>query len=140
VSSRGIAVRVVVALAAVVALGWMVVQYRNEQLRLSALTAASKGDVATADDDLRHSELLNPDETPEIERALIRAGKGDVSGAVARLRSVVRREPDNLTAWGDLLVLANDVKLRDVAAVATVEVKRLNPLTASRAASSPLAH
>lgn len=139
-SARGIAVRVAVTLAALVALGWLAVQYRNEQLRQSALTAASKGDVAKADDDLRRSELLNPDETPEIERALIRAGKADVLGAVARLRAIVRREPDNLTAWGDLLVLADDAKLHDVAAVATVEVKRLNPLTASDAASSPLAH
>jgi hypothetical protein len=140
VSPRGLAVRVGVALAAVVALGWLAVQYRNEQLRQSALTAASQRDVAAADDDLRRSELLNPDATPEIERALITAGKGDLPGAIARLRSVVRREPDNLTAWGDLLVLANDAKRRDVAAVAAAEVKRLNPLTASRAASSPLAH
>jgi hypothetical protein len=136
----GIAARLAVALAAVVALGWLAIQYRNEQLRQSALTAASHLHVARADDDLRRSELLNPDQTPEIERALIRAGKGDVPGAVARLRAVVRREPDNLTAWGDLLVLADDAKLRDVAAVATVEVKRLNPLTAADAASSPLAH
>jgi hypothetical protein len=140
VSARGVAARAAVALAALVALGWLAIQYRNEQLRQSALVSASRGDVATADDDLRRSELLNSDETPEIERALIRAGKGDVPGAVSRLRAVVRREPDNLTAWGDLLVLADDAKLRDVAAVATVEVKRLNPLTASRAASSPLAH
>jgi hypothetical protein len=87
--------------------------------------------LAQADDDLRAAQLLNPDTTPDVSRALIRQVRGQGAAAARLVDDVLRREPDNLQAWGIRLVLARG---HDPAAVrrAFAAQRRLDPVSARR--------
>jgi hypothetical protein len=90
--------------------------------------------VARADADLRRAGFLNPDASPDLARAFLyvnRPGAESARRAIPVLRSVLRREPDNLFAWSGLLYVSRG---RDpaTAASARAALRRLNPLDAPR--------
>lgn len=126
----GIAARAAVAIVAVVVLAWLGVMERDARLQASGVAAAAPPpDFARADADLRAARLLNPDTAPDTARAVLYNSVGRKPQAAALLEDVLRREPDNLTAWALLLLVARD---DDPAAVrrALAARRRLDPLSA----------
>jgi hypothetical protein len=123
--------RAVVALTAVLALGWLAVMGRDVRLEQRGSAALrSEGDPATlgrAETDLRRANLLNPGTGPDLSRALVRRARGRTEQSVALIEDVVRREPDNVTAWRVLMVLAPRAAARSLAAQ-----RRLDPLNVRR--------
>ena len=125
------AARAAVAVVAVLVLAWLGVMERN--LRLEERGAAalrSKGEpavLARAETDLRRANLLNPATGPDLNRALVRRVRGRNEASVALLEDVLRREPDNLTAWRVLTLLSPDAAGRALAAQ-----RRLDPVNARR--------
>ena len=115
-----IAARVGVALVAVVALVWLSAMERSARLQ------ARGGEAA-----LRDARLLNPDTTPDVRRAFLYQGTGRPEEAAALLEDVLRREPENLDAWGLLYAFTRD---RDPATArrALAAGERLDPLGAAR--------
>src|SRR5215207_3286231 len=105
----------------------------ERDVRLQARGAAalrSDGDpavLARGEDDLRRANLLNPGTGPDFDRALVLRARGRTEASVALLEDVLRREPDNLTAWRVLRLLSPDAADRARAAK-----RRLDPLDARR--------
>lgn len=122
--------RIAVVLVATLVLAWLAVMERDERLHKDAVSAAGRLDVpgnfARADDGFRRARLLSPDTTPDIGRAVLYEGAGRLQAAAAVLEDIVRREPENRTAWGLLFLLTRD---RDPAAAARARaaVRRLDP-------------
>ena len=83
--------------------------------------------LARAETDLRRANLLNPATEPDLNRALVRRARGRNEASVALLEDVLRREPDNLTAWRVLMLLSPDAAGRALAAQ-----RRLDPVNARR--------
>jgi hypothetical protein len=124
--------RVVVVLVAVLVLAWLAVMERDARLQadgIAALRGGSGQELAGAASDLRGARLLNPDTTPDVNRALVYRARGDRARAAALMDDVLRREPDNLLAWGIRYVLAlgNDP---GAARRALAAQRRLDPLRA----------
>lgn len=121
--------RAAVAVVAVLVLGWLGVMERNLRLQERGAAALnSKGDpavLARAETDLRRATLLNPGTMPDLSRALVRRARGRTGEAAALLEDVVRREPDNLTAWRVLRLLSPEAAGRSLAAQ-----RRLDPVNA----------
>jgi hypothetical protein len=119
------AARIAVVAVAVVVLAWLGVMERDTRLQSRAVQATQstrdRATLARADADLRAARFLNPDTAPDFNRALLLRIRGDTSGAAAVLRDVVRREPDNVTAWRVLYALTRDPR-------ALAEARRLDPL------------
>ncbi len=124
-------VRVALALVAVSLLTWLGVMERDARLVSQALNDRN---VTARADGLRRARLLNPDSRPDLERALLYLGQGDRSRAAVTVERVLRREPDNLTAWGELLLIAR-VDDPPTAARARAALQRLDPIGARRAGS-----
>jgi hypothetical protein len=124
--------RACVALVAVALLAWLGVLERGTRLQAEGVAllrpGAGDGDLARAGEKLEAARLLNPDTAPDVSRALVHRARGDVSSAVALVEDVVRREPDNLRAWGVLLLLAEGDE--GVARRALAAQRRLDPLNA----------
>ncbi len=111
-------VRGAIALFAALALAWMVVML-NDAHDLAHGTAVPGDKTANLLPILRHpatfrarvdevraAKLLNPDSQPDLAIAgdyALRSAPGDLDRALAITQAVVRREPDNLQAWVDLL-------------------------------------
>ncbi len=111
-------VRAALALFAALALAWMVVLL-NDAHDLAHGTAVPGGKTANLlpilrtpatfkarVDEVRSAKLLNPDSQPDIAIAgdyALRTHPGDLDRALAMMLAVVRREPQNLQAWVDLL-------------------------------------
>jgi cytochrome c-type biogenesis protein CcmH/NrfG len=129
------AARVAVALVAVVALGWLAVMERDVRLQASAVRASGRlavpGNAARAEAAFRDARLLNPDTAPDLGLALLRQGRGQRPEATALLSDVVRREPDNVTAWA-LLYSVTRGPDRATARRALAARARLDPLAARR--------
>jgi Flp pilus assembly protein TadD len=123
--------RVAVAGVAVLALVWLGVLERDTRLVAEGTGAAQARNPGRAEDAFRDALLLNPDSTPDLRRAFVSQGSGRSPEAVAVLRKVLSREPDNLDAWGLLYAFTRD---RDPAAArrALAERARLDPLGAAR--------
>lgn len=127
------AARVAVAALAVVVLAWLAVMERDNRRLASGVAVAqqrlSPAAFARADSDLRAARMLNPDEQPQVDRALLRFATGR-PGAEAIVEDVLRREPDNLTAWGVLYTIARG--RHDPAAVrrSLAALRRLDPVSA----------
>jgi hypothetical protein len=130
-----VAARVAVAVVAVVVLAWLGVMERNERLLARGVATAGQlntpADFARAEADLRAARLLNPTTTPDFNRAVLYAGARRPERAIALMRDVVRREPDNRIAWGVLYGFTRD---RDPATArrARAALRRLDPLAARR--------
>jgi hypothetical protein len=129
---------------AVLVLGWLGVMYRDARLQARGVQLAGhiKGpaDLDRADAAFRGAGLLNPDSTPDLARALLFYGAGRAREGIAGTERVLRREPDNLAAWGALLTMSRDRDPR-AAASAVAARRRLDPrgarAAARRARSAP---
>lgn len=105
-------------MCAAIALAWMVVLL-NDAHHLEHGTAVPGGTTANLlpilrtpatfnarVDDVRAAKTLNPDSQPDMAIAgdyALRSAPGDLDRALAIMQGVVRREPQNLQAWVDLL-------------------------------------
>ena len=126
-------VRVAIGLVAVVIVGWLAVLERDTRLTARAVTASGRlstsGNFARADAGFRAARLLNPDTTPDQDRAILYEGAGRSAAATGLVQDVLRREPDNLAAWALLYTFARD---RDpaLARQAVDARRRLDPFNA----------
>lgn len=127
--------RVAVALVATLVVGWLAVMERDTLLQERGVKASGHlkvaGNGARSESALRDARLLNPDTAPDLSRALLYQGQGREREASALLADVVRREPDNLAAWGQLYVLTRGSEPA-TARRALAAVVRLDPLSARR--------
>jgi hypothetical protein len=127
-----VAARVVVAVVAVLLIGWLAVMERDERLleRGVAISGRSKGpqDAARAEQAFRDARLLNPDSAPDMGRAFVYVGTGRRKQAVGTVEDVLRREPDNLTAWGLLFRVSRGVDPANERR-ALAQRRRLDPLS-----------
>jgi predicted Zn-dependent protease len=123
--------RGIVAVLALVVLAWLGMTERNLRLQASGVAATAKQDFARAQDRFARSSELNPDTTPDLQRAYVLNARGDKDQAIAAAREILRREPENRDAWGLLLGFVAD-EGSPLAQRARAEVRRLNPLAARR--------
>ena len=123
--------RLCVAAAAVAVLAWLGVMERNLRLQEKGLAATAQQDFARADQHFRRAGLLNPDTTPELQRAYVHALRGRRDRAIATVQEVLRREPENRNAWGLLRGFVPDGE-SPIAKRARAELRRLSPLDARR--------
>jgi hypothetical protein len=134
------AARIVVALAAVVIVAWLAVMERDARLQKRGVSTASEMVVSgrfdpagfrSAEEDFRDARLLSPDTTPDLHRAVLYQVHGRAPQAIALLKDVVRREPENVTAWNVLRELTRE---RDPATArrAAAAQRRLDPVRARR--------
>jgi cytochrome c-type biogenesis protein CcmH/NrfG len=100
--------RVFVIIVAAAVLVWLGVMERAVRLQAGGTAAAEARDFDAADRDFRGARLLNPDTTPDAQRAFVYQAGGRSEDAVALLEEVVRREPDNLQAWGLLYAFTRE--------------------------------
>jgi predicted Zn-dependent protease len=123
--------RLAVAVLAVVVLAWLGVMERDRRLLERGVEAAGSGQFPRAEADLRAARLLNPDTAPDLSRAVLYQGAGRLGEADAVLRDVVRREPDNRTAWALMLAVSRG---RDAGAErrALAALRRIDPVNAAR--------
>jgi len=121
--------RVAVVGVAVAVIAWLGVMERDTRLLARADHAAQARDYAAADRDLRDAGTLSADTTADLRRAFLAQATRRGDEARALLEDVVRREPDNLTAWGLLLTFSREA---DPAAAerARAQIRRLDPLRA----------
>jgi hypothetical protein len=128
-----VAARVAVGLVAVLVLGWLAVMERDTRLHERGVKASGRLDVAgneaRALAAFRAARFLNPDTTPDIGRAVLHLARERRPEAAAVLRDVLRREPDNVTAWS---VLYGVTRESDPATArrALAARRRLDPLAA----------
>jgi len=116
-------IRVAVIAVAVLVLAWLGLMERAVRLEASGAVAADRRDFATAEAEFRAARLLNPDASPDLRRAFVYQGNGRTSEATRLLDAVLRREPDNLEAWGLLYAFTQDPRALEARA-------RLDPLGA----------
>ena len=125
--------RLAVVAVAVPVLAWLAVMERDVRLQARGTAAAQQlagaGNAARAEDAFRGARLLTPDTAPDVSRAFLYRASGRQGEAIALLEDVVRREPDNLNAWGVLAVFARD-RDADAVARALAARERLDPLRA----------
>jgi hypothetical protein len=121
--------RVVVVVVAVVVLAWLGVMEHNTRQLARADDAARARDYTAAIGHLRDADTLSTDTTADVRRAFVLQGTKRGDEARALLEDVVRREPDNLTAWGLLLTFSRETDPA-TAARAQAQLRRLDPLRA----------
>jgi hypothetical protein len=102
--------RIVLALVALLAVGWLAVAYRDARLQARgselARLPAEQLDAATvreSDDLLRRAGLLNPDRSLLYDRAVLMLRADRLDEGVERLERHLRAEPEHREAWGILL-------------------------------------
>jgi hypothetical protein len=143
--SAGAIARVCLVAVAVFAVAWLVVSERdarllsNGQSLAQGLTSRAKDlcpgarpgapgcrQFAQAVSDLRGARFLNPDSAPDLSLGIV---EGDDNGPrrIASARRVLRSEPQNLSAWVELLaagIIAGDpIATRD----SVTALHRLDP-------------
>jgi hypothetical protein len=130
---RRVFARVIVGAVALVALAWLAVNVRNldrfeEGERLALAQGTTPAQVEEAARLLEDSRLLNPDTRPMLSKGalLVARGDGRAREGLALLEEAVRREPDNVFAWG---VLADATRRLDPARsrAARERVRELSP-------------
>jgi hypothetical protein len=123
--------RVGVAVVAVLVIGWLGVMERDERLVQRGVKASSAGEAARAEQAFRDARLLNPDSAPDVLRSFLYVGTDRRAEAQALAEDVLRREPDNLTAW---VVLFRISRGTDPATErrALAARRRLDPVNARR--------
>lgn len=106
--------RVVLLTLALLAAGWLVVSLRDVRLesRASALLRDRPPDLVDARRRLESARLLNASSSVDQTLAAVSWLEGDRRTAIARLQSVVRREPDNRVAWSFLARFAAETDPR----------------------------
>jgi len=123
--------RGIVVVVAVVLLAWLAVNERNLRVQASGTAATAKQNFARAEHDFARSSWLNPDTTPDLQRAYVLDARREHDRAIRVAREVLRSEPENRDAWGLLLGFVRDQR-SPLAQRARAEVRRLNPLAARR--------
>jgi predicted Zn-dependent protease len=118
--------RVALAALALLALAYLSVGLRNVVLaeraeRLAALPDATPAQVAEAERLLERVRLLDPDTRPLLAEAVLLTSHGRTEEGRALAERAVRREPDNLLAWG---VLADVTRQADPARSRAAEARR----------------
>ena len=123
--------RVAVAIVAVLAIAWLGVMERDERMVQRGVQASKQGERARAERSFRDARLLNPDSAPDVLRSFLYLGANRRAEAKALVEDVVRREPDNLTAWFVLFRISQgtDPALERRALAAR---RRLDPVNARR--------
>ena len=101
--------RVCVGAVAVTAIAWLGLNLRNldrfeDGERLALAQDAAPAHVDQAARLLEDSRFLNPDTRPMLSKGalLVARGNGRAREGLALLEEAVRREPDNVVAWGVL--------------------------------------
>jgi|tagenome__1003787_1003787.scaffolds.fasta_scaffold20921463_2 predicted Zn-dependent protease len=124
------AARAVVAVLAVAILACLAIMERDVRLTARAVEESHhRATLSQAARDLRAAKLLNPDGTLDISLAAVYRSAGQPQRGRATLEALLRREPDNLLAWGLLFAITQ----RDdpaAAARALAARRRLDPLNA----------
>ena len=120
-----------VVVVAVAVLAWLDVMYRDAYLQARGVAELRDGDLSAAASDLRRARLLNPDAAPDVTRAVIYRARGDDRAAVALLDDVVRREPDNLAAWGVMRLSATGTD-PNAFRRSLIALQRLDPVNVPR--------
>jgi predicted Zn-dependent protease len=123
--------RLAVAVVAVAMIGWLAIMERDARLQAQAGHAIAARRLGAAEDDLRRARLLNPDAAPDITRAVVYRASGREREAIALLERVVRREPQNFTAWSALRLSAAGTDPA-TARRALAVLERLDPVSLSR--------
>jgi hypothetical protein len=128
------AARIAVALVAVLVIGYSAVLLRDVRLQERATELAQQGRQPGALDravrDYDAASFLNPDTGPDVGLAFGLQAQRRAQAAIAAAEDVVRREPENLTAWRLLAVLTTEqdpARSRQAAARA----RELDPLGSS---------
>lgn len=124
------AARVAIAVLSVVVIAWLGVIVRDrhvQQAGVAAVKTRPSGYVGRADRDFRSAGFLNADSTPELARSLLYQEANQPARSAAIAERIVRSEPDNLAAWGQLLQVTRG---RDRATFtrALAAILRLDPL------------
>lgn len=119
--------RVAVVAAAVVVLAWLAVMERDWRLQTRAVAESGTPPISNAFRDFRAARFLNPDAAPDTLLGLLYAVHGQRPRGIATLEHVVRREPDNLFAQGQLYSISRGHD-DAVAARALAALRRLDPL------------
>lgn len=126
-----IAPQVTVPVSALAVIMWLAVMERDVRLQQRGVDAAQQGrsGFARAEAAFQDARLLNPDTAPDVARAFLYQRAGRREQAATLLRDVLRREPDNLTAWGVLFAFTRD---HDPATAerARAARRRLDPVSA----------
>ena len=129
------ATRAVLAVVAVLAIGWLGVLLRNEHVLSGVgnhVFSTASGDQKVADRDLDRLEgaaLLTPDPKADLQRAAILLLLDRRAEAAAIATERVRHEPANLDAWMLLYRATEGIdRRREVASLRNI--RRLNPLSA----------
>ena len=100
------AARIGVAVIAVLVLAYSAVLLRDARLQERGTDAArERGGAEQAARDYDAARFLNPDTGPDVGLAFALQAQRRAREAVAAAEDVVRREPENLTAWRLLSVL-----------------------------------
>jgi hypothetical protein len=104
-----VAVRVVIALVALLAIAWLAINLRGYTLsergeRLAATATATPAQVREAEQALEDARVLNPDTRPLLVEGSLLAAQGGrrAQEGIDLLERAVRQEPDNVVAWGVL--------------------------------------
>jgi predicted Zn-dependent protease len=100
--------RILVIVAAMLVIGWLAVMELDVRRQANGVSAAQRRDFAAADADFRAARTLNPDTAPDVSRAFLYERAGRHRQAAGVLEDVLRREPENLTAWALLFTFTKD--------------------------------
>jgi predicted Zn-dependent protease len=119
--------RLALAAIALLALAFLSIGLRNVVLtdraqRLAALPDPSPAQVDEAARLYKRARLLDPDTRPLLLEGALLAGAGKRDEGVGLVERAVRREPDNVLAWG---VLAEITREADPARSRAAEARRL---------------
>jgi hypothetical protein len=123
--------RIAVVAVSVVVLAWLGVRERDVRVQSRALAESGQAPISKAYRDFRRARFLNPDTAPDVLLGLLDSVHSQRARGIARLEDVVRREPENLFAWGQLYKIAQG---HDRAATqrALAALARLDPLDYGR--------
>ena len=131
------AARVLLALCALLVIGWVGVLFRDYEIGKDAAVRAffapakspaeRERDLERLDD----AQLLDPNAYWKVARANYQLATGDRRGAAAAAEELVKAEPENIFAWGTLL-RATERSDPTRARQAAAEIRRLNPLGSRR--------
>jgi hypothetical protein len=125
--------RALLALVAVLVIGWVAVLLRNYEIGKQAAVRAFFGPEPSAAerkrdlDRLDDAQLLDPNAYWKVARANYFLLDGDARSAAGAAEQLVREEPENIFAWSTLQ-RATERSDPARAAEAAARIKRLNPL------------
>lgn len=132
------AARIAIVVVALIALAWLSVNLRGFGLsergeRLAQTPNPTPAQVADAERALEDARFLNPDTRPLLVEGALLAAQGGrrAREGIDMLELAVRREPDNLVAWG---VLAEATRRLDPARsrAARARARELSPPVGSQ--------